>query len=586
MHSFNHILLLLSTFHLASTFTFSEVSSLLSNATQTPLLNLTSPSLLPSQTLQCDPPGTAPPLDEDDCYSALGRVPRISAHAQFHGDSRGDFYNLPLSVWQGKCGITINFVDHVIEEQSSWDEIYEGAYTLLSYCVEGEDGVGGNILVGYNLRIRVTMQYVFDEEAGGRSNNSAILSGRTTSSSPPPPDTSEPNCYLPGTHIAPDPIDCVTVLNRLPTFTSRHAFHKAGNWDGYRLPILAQYQSCEFAVSLVEGVQEEESCWVFIFVAASLLMANCVQDGGGQILLGERNNIRVTLKRSMLETIGNNNSTMLSNRTSPSPLLSVPEPYCYPPGTGNAPEPPDCFAVTNRFPKSTLRGTFHRAGASDGYRLPILGQYQTCEVSITLIEGVQEEESRWAMVYLAASLLTGRCVQGGAHVGGEILVGERDYIRVTVKHSMLETVGNNNSTMLSNRTSLSPPLSTAEPSCYSPGTGYLIDGHDCLTAQYWMPGSPTEGTFHKAGADDGRRLPVRYTHQTCDIFVQLVDDVQKEKSTWVTIGLETWMLVFRCVIQWAHLGGEILIGEGNHIRVTVKNPIQQVKGTITAGEAE
>ena len=449
MHSFNHILLLLSTFHLAGTFTFSEVSSLHSNATQTPLLNLTSLSLLPSETLQCDPPGPAPPLGEDDCYNALARVPRVSAHARFHGDSRRGFYKLPLSVWQGECGITIDFVDHVIEEQSSWDEIYEGAYSLLSYCVEGENGVGGNMLVGYNLRIRVTMRYVFDEEVGGRSNNSAILSGRTISSSSAAPNTSEPNCYRPGTHNAPEPIDCIAALNRFPTSTSRHAFHRAGAWDGYRLPILAQHQTCEFSLSLVEDVQEEESCWVLVFVAASLLTATCVQDGGGQIFVGERDHIRVTLKRSMLETIGNNNSTMLSNRTSPS-----------------------------------------------------------------------------------------------------------------------------------------PPLSTAEPSCYSPGTGYQLSRYDCLAAQYWMPGSTTEGTFHQAGTDDGRRLPVRYTHQTCDIFVELVDGVKEERSTWMTIGWETWILVFGCVIQRAHLGGEILVGEGNHIRVTVKNPIQEVKGTITAGDVE
>lgn len=451
MHNSNHIFLLLSVFHLASTFTFSESSNLLSNATQTPLLNLTSSSLLPSEALQCDLPGTAPPLDEDDCFDALGLLPSQSTNARFHGGSGRDFHKLPRNVSQGQCRINIDLVDHVTEEQSSWDEIYGGAYSLLSYCVESENGLGGNILVGYHLRIRVTMQYIFDEEARGRSNNSAILSGRTSSSSPP---------------------------------------------------------------------------------------------------------------------------------------LGVPEPYCYPPGTGNAPELRDCFEVLHRFPKSTLRRTYHRAGASDGYRLPVIGQHQTCEVSVTLVEGVQEEESRWAIVYLAASLLTSRCVHGGAHVGGEIFVGERDHIRVTVQYFMLESIGKNNSTMLSKRTSPSPTISAVVPSCYPPGTGYQLSRHDCLVAQYWMPGSTTEGTFHEAGADDGRRLPIRYSHQTCDIFVELVDGVQEERSTWVTIGWETWILIFRCVIQGVHLGGEILVGEGNHIRVTVKNPVQEAKGTITAGDIE
>ena len=125
MHNFSHIILLLSAFHLASTFTFSEVSSPPSNATQNPLLNLTSPSLLHLETLQCDPPGIAPPLEEDDCYSALGRLPRTSARARFHADNREGYHRLPLSVCKRECGITIDFVDHVIEEQSSWYEIYD-----------------------------------------------------------------------------------------------------------------------------------------------------------------------------------------------------------------------------------------------------------------------------------------------------------------------------------------------------------------------------------------------------------------------------------------------------------------------------
>ena len=449
MHHFNYLLLFLSRFHLASTLTFSEPSSLLSNATQTPLSNLTSSSILPNAVLQCDLPDTAPPLDEDDCYGALGLLPTDSEHARFHRGSGRQSYKLPLSVSQGNCRIKVDLIDHVTEEESTWDEVFDGAQSLISDCVETLDGLGGNFLVGDNDLIRVTIRYTVGE-AAGRSNGSTILSSRSSSLSP--------------------------------------------------------------------------------------------------------------LSRSV--------------------------PRCYPRGTGNAPEPLDCLVIQDWLPIFPLDSTFHRAGAIDGYRLPVINHEQTCEISITLVDAVQEEKSSWRSVSVAAALLIARCVLEEAHPGGEILVGERDHIRVTVNYFSPEPRGNNNSTILSSRTLSSPRLNQSVPHCYPPGTGDPPDPDDCVSALNPMPESSTDGTFHKGGADDGHRLPVRYNHQTCDIIIEFVDDVQEENSTWLTVAWETWGLIFMCVIEGVNLGGDVLVGERNLIRVIVKYSIQEAEGTITAGDVE
>ena len=449
MHQFNHLLLLLSRFYLASTLISSEPSSLLSNATQTPLSNLTpSSSILPIAVLQCDLPDTAPLLDEDDCYGALGLLPSWSVHAQFHRGSGTQFYKLPLSVSQGYCRIKVDLIDHVTEEESRWDEVYDGALSLIVQCVESPDGLGGNILVGDHLRIRVTIKYTVDE-AAGRSNDSIILSSRTSLLSP----------------------------------------------------------------------------------------------------------------------------------------LSASVPYCYPPDTSDAPEPLDCLVIQDRLPNFPLARTFHRAGAIDSYRLPVIDHHQTCEVSITLVDAVQEERSSWRLVAAGAASLIARCVLEEAHPKGELLVGERDHIRVTVRYFIPEARGNNNSMILLGRTP-SPRLNESVPHCYPPGTGDPPDPNDCVSALKPMPESSTDGTFHKGGADDGRRLPIRYNHQTCDIFVEFVDDVQEEKSTWLTVAWETWGLIFVCVLEEMNLGGDVLIGERNLIRVIVKYSIQEAEGTITAGDVE
>ena len=79
-----------------------------------------------------------------------------------------------MNVSHGHCEIRIDLIDHVTEKDSSWDEVYDGTAWLLAQCVGSRNGLGGNTLIGTNLLIRVTAQYV--DEAAGRSNNSTILS--------------------------------------------------------------------------------------------------------------------------------------------------------------------------------------------------------------------------------------------------------------------------------------------------------------------------------------------------------------------------------------------------------------------------
>ena len=303
MHNFNHLLLLLSRFHLASTLTFSEPSSLLSNATQPSLSNLTS-SILPNAVLQCDLPDTAPPLDEDDCYGALGLLPSHSEHGRFHRGSGRQDYKLPLSVSQGNCRIKIDLIDHVTEEESTWDEVFNGAQSLITDCVETLDGLGGNFLVGDNFMMRVTIKYTVDE-AAGRSNGSTILSSRTSSLSPL--SAPVPSCYPPGTGSAPEPLDCLVIQDWLPISPLDSTFHGGGAFDGYRLPVRNHEQTCGISITFVDSVQEERSSWRSVSVAAALLIARCVlgeAHPGGEILAGERDHIRVTVKYYIPEAEG------------------------------------------------------------------------------------------------------------------------------------------------------------------------------------------------------------------------------------------------------------------------------------------
>ena len=312
MHYFDHLVFFLFRFQVANTLTFSEPSSRLSNATQVSLSNLTASSLLPTVALQCYPPGTAPPLDKDDCLSALNRFPRHPENARFRrGRGRG-FYYLPLSLSQADCKIRIDLIDHVTEEVSSWREVYHEAASLIIGCVENRGGLGGNALVGNNLRIRVTVRYI--DEAAGSNNNSTILSSRTPSSSPL--SASVLYCYPPHIGPAPDLHDCLIALNRISDDPMRGLFHRGGGDDGFRLPVRYDHQTCHIFIDLVVDVQEELSSWLRVARDTQLLIFRCVQAGahlGGYIFLGEQRRLRVTVDYIIQAAGGNNNSATILN---------------------------------------------------------------------------------------------------------------------------------------------------------------------------------------------------------------------------------------------------------------------------------
>ena len=71
---------------------------------------------------------------------------------------------------------------------------------------------------------------------------------------------------------------------------------------------------------------------------------------------------------------------------------------------------------------------------------------------------------------------------------------------------------------------------------------------------------------------------MRYDHQTCNIIINLVDEVQEEWSSWQRVAWDTHTLIFMCVQAGAHLGGVILLGEYSHISVTVQYPLQGAGG--------
>ena len=318
MHYFNYLVFFLFSLHYASTLTFSESSTLPLSATHTPLSNLTPSSLLPQLFWQCNPPDIAPPLDDDDCYIALQRIPSYSEHARFHKGSGSALYKLPLSVSVAHCGITIDLIDHVNEEESSWDEVNDGAAALLIACVESRGGIGGNALVGESLLIRVTVQYIAEEVAGrsnnNNNNNSAILSSRTPSSSLVV--ASVLHCYPPGTGSAPSLHDCLEALGRISANPMSGLFHRGGADDRYRLPLKYDQQTCDIFIDLVDDVQEEMSNWSRVAWDTHTLIFRCVQAGahlGGFILLGERSHIRVTVQYPLQVAGGNNNSETVLN---------------------------------------------------------------------------------------------------------------------------------------------------------------------------------------------------------------------------------------------------------------------------------
>lgn len=222
-------------------------------------------------------------------------------------------YKLPLIVSRAHCEIKIDLIDDITEEESSWDDVYIGAVSLLMECVESRGGLGGNALVGNNFLIQVTVEYI-DEAAGRSSNNDNILSSRTPSSSSSPLSASVLHCYPPGAGFAPNLADCLLALNQMVEDPERYMFHKGGTDDGYRLPDRFDYRTCDIYVDMVADVQEEISSWLRVARDTQLLIFRCVQAGphlGGYIFLGERDHIRVTVDYIFQAVGGNNNSATI-----------------------------------------------------------------------------------------------------------------------------------------------------------------------------------------------------------------------------------------------------------------------------------
>ena len=292
MRYFHHLPYFLSIVHHANTLTFSEPSSLLSNATQTSLSNLTPSSLLPPLDLHCDTPHTSPSLDIDDCFNVLERLPSQSQHALFHNGNGRTFYKLPLSISIAHCGVRIELIDHVTQEESSWDAIYDGASSLVTECVDSQEGRGGYVLVGDHLLIQVTILYI--DAVAERSHNGTILSSRTPSSSTL--SASAPHCYPRHGGHAPEFRDCVIAVHLMSRNRGPGVFHRGGANDGYHLPKVYHYQTCYILVGLVHEAQEEISNWLSVGLDTELVIKSCVKEGahlGGSIFVGNQRRIRV-----------------------------------------------------------------------------------------------------------------------------------------------------------------------------------------------------------------------------------------------------------------------------------------------------
>ena len=311
MHYYNRLVVFLFRLQLASTLTFSELSNLLPNATHASLSNFTPSPLLPTPIFACAPPHAAPVLPIRDCYLALDQLPSSRGQAQFHRGGREVIHRLPQSVSHAHCEIRIDLVYLVIEEQSSWFEVYDGADMLIRECVESRGGLGGATLVGDNLLVQVAVQYI--DEAAGSNNKSTILSSRTPSSSS---FVSVLHCYPPGTGGAPDLDDCLAATDPMSGDPTSGLFHRGGADDGWRLPVRYHHQTCDILIDLVDDVQEELSSWLRVSFETELLLLNCVQEGthlGGDMLLGDQNRIRATAKYIIQAPGGNNNSATILN---------------------------------------------------------------------------------------------------------------------------------------------------------------------------------------------------------------------------------------------------------------------------------
>ena len=122
----------------------------------------------------------------------------------------------------------------------------------------------------------------------------------------------------------------------------------------------------------------------------------------------------------------------------------------------------------------------------------------------------------------------------------------------------------------SNLTSQPLSLSMDEWDCDPWDVTPNLDFRNCLHATATMPAMREIGQFHRGGATENiYRLPFMKASETCEIWVDFVDDVRVEAGRWSEVYLKTLEIVFGCVYGRG-VGGYGLVGQHDRIQVSVR----------------
>ena len=93
----------------------------------------------------------------------------------------------------------------------------------------------------------------------------------------------------------------------------------------------------------------------------------------------------------------------------------------------------DCEVAYRELPDTTYRAIFHQKGEDDGHRLPVEKSHNTCTLSVSLAEGLQDKSS-WAEIAFKAEMLNDLCVNG-MNDGGYIKTGQYRRIWITLMNA-------------------------------------------------------------------------------------------------------------------------------------------------------
>ena len=89
---------------------------------------------------------------------------------------------------------------------------------------------------------------------------------------------------------------------------------------------------------------------------------------------------------------------------------------------------------------------------------------------------------------------------------------------------------------------------------------------DCEVAYRELPRSINRGIFHQMGEEDGYKLPVERSSNTCTVTVTLLAEGRQEKGSWAEIVSKAAMLNHICV-NGINDGGYIMAGQYGRIWV-------------------